>query len=157
MATFLDWQGPGEIKCKVEAPDLFEGAVELLYSGSGPNPNEYVFTGSISNELSAPPGEYDVLLAAWDINVGNHIFKEATAVVPPFDLWDITPLDLNFPPNDISVQGNYAYLAAEYAGLHIIDISDPANPYWVNVLLLDDGHNTAEANHVVGEYAYVAP
>ena len=46
---------------------------------SGPHPDEYVFTGAISNDLGAVAGSYDVLLAAWDDNVGNHVFKETAA------------------------------------------------------------------------------
>jgi uncharacterized delta-60 repeat protein len=79
--TFLDWQGPAEIKCKVESPDLFTGGMQLFYSRPGPNPNEYVFSGTIVNSLLAPTGNHSVLIAAWDIPQNIHIFYETTASV----------------------------------------------------------------------------
>jgi len=79
--TFLDWQGPSDIKCKVESPDLFADAVQLFYSRPGLNPNEYIFSGTISNSLLAPVGEHKVLIAAWDIPTDIHTFCEATAIV----------------------------------------------------------------------------
>ena len=150
-ATFLDWQGPDEIICKVEAPDLFTGAVELFYSSDGPNPNEYVFTGEITNQLGADVGEYGVLLAAWDTVAGNHVFTESVCQVGEFLLEDVSPPYLNLNPLDISTQGNYAYIAGGETGLHIIDISDPFNPQWFNTVDVD----YATYVYVSGDYAYV--
>ncbi len=132
-ATFLDWQGHSEIKCKVESPDLFNGAIELFYSEPGPNPHEYIFTGTISNDLGAPLGDYNLLLAAWDINIGNHVFKECIASIDEieFNPIEITPDQLNLSSYDIWVDDNYAYVAGGINGVHIVDVSDSANPAWV--------------------------
>ena len=66
---------------------------------------------------------------------------------------DITPPWLNFAPEDVYVDGTYAYVAGGVNGLHIFDITDPLNPVWVNRVL-----TAYEADGVVVSdgYAYVA-
>jgi hypothetical protein len=80
--TLLDWQGQDTIGgvC-VEAPDLFNGVVNLAYSTLGPNPDEYVYTGTITNEKLAPEGEYKILITAWDQATSIHIYNEFTVLV----------------------------------------------------------------------------
>ncbi len=150
---FLDWQGHSEIKCKVESADLFDGAVELFYTEPGPNPHEYIFTGTISNNLGATIGEYGILLAAWDINTGNHVFKEGIGnVAGTFYPADITPDNLNFSPQDVFIDGNYAYVAGNRYGLHIFDITNPAQPVWVNRVEIS---SYARGVYASDGYAYV--
>ena len=80
--TLLDWQGQSGIGgVLVEAPDLFNGTVSLAYSAPGPNPNEYVYTGTITNSLLAPEGEYNYLLATMDLATGIYIYNEFTVNV----------------------------------------------------------------------------
>ncbi|MFH1958338.1 MAG: lamin tail domain-containing protein [bacterium] len=55
-------------------------------------------------------------------------------------------------PRDVSVSGNYAYVAAEGL-LSIVDISDPANPEQVSYY---DTPGSAYGVSVSGNYAYVA-
>ena len=132
-ATLLDWQGPDDIQCKVEAPDLFTGAVELFYSSDGPNPNEYVFTGTISNDLGAEPGEYGMLLAAWDSNLGNHIFMETTAEVSGFNPVIIKTIGTGtYGGCGMDVSGNYAYAGDSAGHINIIDIDPPESAYIVS-------------------------
>src|SRR2546421_676979 len=53
----------------------------------------------------------------------------------------------------VAVAGNYAYVADEFTGLQIIDISDAVNPQRVG------GYDTSGRAYgivVVGNYAYVA-
>jgi len=153
--TLTDWQGSSGTKCKVEAPNLFNSAVELNYSTPGPNPNEYIFSGIISNSLLAPAGEYKILIATWDIATDVHMFNEATAIVLPeaFNLKDITPPWLITRPQDITIAGNYAYVADEQYGLFILDLSNPANPSWTGDV---DTPGIALDVFVSGNYAYVA-
>ncbi|MCX6646190.1 MAG: PKD domain-containing protein [bacterium] len=66
-------------------------------------------------------GETDLLDAPLEIIIQDFTFNPV----------DITPPWLAFTPYDIAIDGNYAYIAGRY-GLHIFDISDPANPIWVN-------------------------
>jgi len=57
------------------------------------------------------------------------------------------------PAQAVAVQGDYAYVAAEFGGLIIIDIHDPADPQRVG------GYDTGGYAHglaVAGNYAYVA-
>lgn len=51
-----------------------------------------------------------------------------------------------------SVDGNYAYVAAEGAGLRVIDVSNPASPQEVGYY---DGPSDARGVVAVGGYAYV--
>ena len=135
--TFLDWQGPDEIKCKVEAPDLFDGAIQLFYSNPGPNPHEYVFKGQIQNSKLADVGEYNILIAAWDIPTDVHIFDEAKAIVTEdinFNPLDITPEWLNVHPLNITFTGDYAYVFGDIKGFHIFDITDPSYPIWIDCI-----------------------
>ncbi|NIM12261.1 MAG: hypothetical protein GTO45_09125, partial [Candidatus Aminicenantes bacterium] len=53
---------------------------------------------------------------------------------------------------DVFIQGNYAYCAADYAGVDIIDISDPANPRRIANY---DTPCHAYYVYVSGNYAYV--
>jgi len=135
--TFLDWQGPDEIKCKVEAPDLFDGPIQLFYSNPGPNPHEYVFKGQIQNSRLADVGEYNILIAAWDIPTDVHIFDEAKAIVTEdinFNPLDITPEWLNVHPLNIDFTGDYAYVFGDIRGFHIFDITDPSYPIWIDCI-----------------------
>ena len=80
--TLLDWQGQSGIGgVKVEAPDLFNSTVSLAYSAPGPNPNEYVYTGAITNEKLAPEGEYKILVSAWDQATGIYLYNEFKVIV----------------------------------------------------------------------------
>jgi uncharacterized delta-60 repeat protein len=75
--TLLDWQGQSGISdVQIEAPNLFNSTISLAYSAPGPNPNEYVYTGTITNSLRAPEGEHKILIAASDINTSMGIFCE---------------------------------------------------------------------------------
>jgi hypothetical protein len=81
-ATLLDWQGQESIGgVVVEAPELFIDTVSLSYSTPGVNPNEYVYTGTISNSLLAPEGEYNILVAAWDQMRYIYMYNEFTVTV----------------------------------------------------------------------------
>jgi uncharacterized delta-60 repeat protein len=80
--ALLDWQGRmGVGGVQIEAPDLFNGTVSLAYSEPGPNPHEYIYTGTIANSLLAPAGEYKMLVAAWDQKTGIYIYDEFTVQV----------------------------------------------------------------------------
>jgi len=80
--TLLDWQGRMTIGgVLVEAPVLFNSTVSLAYSAPGPNPNEYVYIGTITNSLLAAEGEYKILVAAWDQATGIHMNNEFTVFV----------------------------------------------------------------------------
>ena len=61
--------------------------------------------------------------------------------------------DTTGPARDIYVSGDYAYVAVDYAGLAIIDISDPTNP---GTPVYEDTTGSALGVYVSGDYAYVA-
>ncbi len=81
-ATLLDWQGQASIGgVLVEAPDLFVDTVSLSYSSPGVNSDEYLYTGTITNSLLAPAGEYNILVAAWDQMRYIYMYNEFTVTV----------------------------------------------------------------------------
>jgi uncharacterized delta-60 repeat protein len=80
--TLLDWQGQSSIgDVLIEAPDLFNGMINLTYSAPGPNPSEFIFTGTIENSLVAPAREYKYLVAANDLATGIYMYNMFNASV----------------------------------------------------------------------------
>jgi hypothetical protein len=55
--------------------------------------------------------------------------------------------------NDLVISGNYAYVAAGGAGLHIVDVSDPAAPFEVGYC---ETPGYARSLTISGDYAYIA-
>ena len=133
--TLLDWQGNNGIGgVKVAAPDLFTGAANLFYSGPGLHPNEYIYTGTLKNRLGATAGEHHLLVLTWDQQTSVAMFNEFPVYVGgdiAFNPVDVTPSWLSFTPEDVCINGNYAYLACGLKGLQIFDVSDTNNPRWI--------------------------
>jgi hypothetical protein len=55
-------------------------------------------------------------------------------------------------PQDIFVYGDYAYIADDYNGLSVVDISDPANPFQIGTFVTGGSAGRVAAQ---GKYAYV--
>jgi hypothetical protein len=53
---------------------------------------------------------------------------------------------------DVAVSGNYAYVAADSAGVHVVNITDPRNPGLVTTVATN---GNARSIHISGDYAYV--
>ena len=62
-------------------------------------------------------------------------------------------LQIPSKPNDIYVDGSYAYIADGTAGIVIVDIADPAHMSIAGQLALNDD---AQAIHISSSYAYIA-
>lgn len=60
---------------------------------------------------------------------------------------------LNAKGNDVSVQGNYAYVADGLGGMEVIDVSDVNNPFIAGYVYTPDGSTAIDVD---GNYAYVA-
>ncbi len=111
---------------------------------------------NLTNNQGAPAGDYNVRLIAASTNSGSLALYDFVAITisegVPDNPVDVTPPWLNFFPQDVCIDGDYAYIAGNVNGLHIFNISDPANPVWVNrVDTPDDARGVA----VSGGYAYV--
>jgi hypothetical protein len=153
--TLLDWQGRDGIGgVQIEAPDLFNGTANLSFNHIESD-NKYLYRGVLVNELLAPEGEYDILIASWDTNTGIYIYEEFVVEVEyeTGTYIDVTPPWLNFTPKDIFVDGDYTYIAGSVNGFHVFDTSDPENPVWLNMVPTSD---EALEVYVSGDYAYVA-
>jgi len=72
--------------------------------------------------------------------------------------WNIEQVSLLYDnwgmANEVAVQGNYAYIAEEFTGLRIVDISEPSTPQEIGSYYFGDTQNFAVA--VLGNYAYLA-
>jgi hypothetical protein len=131
-------------------------------SGTGMPDSPLIFNVPVANENFLPAGQYLGLVAVVDERIpqpvtGGHDFlvhspngkqlvayeipsyttyQTFTATVVPgsggFNVSDVTPPYLNFAPRDIWIDGNYVYVASQFNGMHIFDISNPAvAPVWV--------------------------
>ena len=156
-AILLDWQGTSGIGIvSIESPDLFNGIVNLNYVAPGPEPDQYVFSGTISNDKLAPEGDYKLLIAASDTNTGIMSYNEFEVFVEEviiFNPEDVTPPWLNFSSLDVFVDGNYLYVAGDDKGLLIFDITNPVNPVCIKQV---DTPGVAYGVFASSGYAYVA-
>jgi hypothetical protein len=118
--TLLDWQGQATIGgVAVESPFIFNGVVFLPYSRPGPYPNEYIYSGTISNSLLAPEGEYPLLVTSWNVDPNIFIYDEFPVMVQEtieFNPVDVTPPQLLFGAHDVFISGNYFRLTESCLG-----------------------------------------
>ena len=155
--TLLDWQGKtgvGGVVC--ECPSLFNGVVSLPYLKPGANPNEFIYTGTITNSKSAPAGTYGMLIATWDQSTLVAMMKEVDVTVEGTTITsvtEVTPQWLNFSPTDIVIDGNLAYIAGGYNGVHVFNIQNPLEPVWMKSI---PAAGESKSIVVSGGYAYVA-
>jgi len=163
-----------------DSPPYVSGSQSV--SGTGTPDDPLIFEIPVANENLLPGGEYKGLVKVadmrsapkepsigWDFIVDSPdgiklnpyqitefaSYQTFTAYVVSrdFNPVDVTPPWLNFSPQDVFVEGNYAYIAGGVNGLHIFNISDPLYPVWVNWV---DTLNSAIGVYVTGGYAYVA-
>jgi hypothetical protein len=157
-----DWQGKDATHpVLVECSELFDGEVQATWISDDTGFTRY--EAVIGNTKLAADGVYLCLISK-EANENNpsvkpwldisafHTFLVDVGEKPTWPV-DVTPPWLNFSPEDVCADGNYAYIAGGLNGLHIFDISDPANPVWVNRV---DTPGQAMAVAVSGGYAYVA-
>ncbi len=83
------------------------------------------------------------------MDLGADLFEVEPPV--PSNPVDITPGWLNFSPYNVFIDGDYAYVAAGFNGLHMWDISEKENPVWLNSVSIDDELLCVA---VSGDYAY---
>jgi len=60
----------------IEAPDLFAGELELVFTGVSPN-DAFLFDGTLPNTLGAAEGEYALLVTATDTEADPNLGKNA--------------------------------------------------------------------------------
>ena len=75
--TISKWQGRTSIgDVQIECPDIFSGLINPGFISDGYAPFEYIYSGSISNELNAPAGVYNMLVSACDADSGMCSYQE---------------------------------------------------------------------------------
>lgn len=90
---------------------------------------------------------------------GDYVYGANSEKLIIFDKSDINNIskvsELNLVSStlkDIAIRGDYVYVAAESAGVHIVNISNPASPIFIKSF--DPG--SAKQIQIVGDYMYVA-
>jgi len=123
------------------------------------------WTADITNSLGAPPGEYEALFTAHSEGSGDLAMYNLVNLVVKKPLLAPTmhevPLSAEFPVADICVPGDgYAYAVTGsiyfHRGMHILDVSDPSNPEWINFVEFPVVSSIQSRIEVSGGYAYVA-
>ncbi|MCK4719488.1 hypothetical protein KAU08_02445, partial [bacterium] len=81
-----------------------------------------------------------------------------TELNPPLNVVDITPYWMKISPRAVCMDGDYAYIIADFDSLHIYDLSDKNNPVLLNSIVLSDGHPSNDVTDVItvsDGYAYI--
>ncbi len=160
-AVISDWQGESTIGgISIEAPDLFEDIVNLDFDEQV-DTFDYKYTGTISNDLLAPEGDYPVLVSSWDVDTGIRAYNLAEASVAHsgmFNLEDVTPDFIAYYHGDITLFDDYAivigdkYNSSSANVLLIYNISNIENPRFVSEV---DTYNEPIAIETGGDYLYL--
>jgi len=144
VQTFCWWEADTMFAPVIECPALWDGlaTTEIWTSSDILDYHVQSYETVLNKTTDAPVGEYPAMIAvASKQNLNAPPYMDITAYWPitltvsqgPTGLGvDITPDYLNFNPEDVFVDENYAYVAAGYNGLHIFDLSDPEHPEWLN-------------------------
>lgn len=77
----------------------------------------------------------------------------ATGSVRTFQPAALSQIAIPGYANNVDVKGGYAYVAAGASGLHVVNVSNPANPI---IVATRDTPGNANDVRVVGDFAYVA-
>ena len=117
---------------------------------------------SVQNPI---PNQNVIVEKSFNLTIdGNHVFSSSSSLsleAKNIPTWMTSSLNPTFKGSYITpdeaigviVSGNYAYVAADFSGLQIIDITDPANPTFKSSY---DTLYSASAVDLLGNYAYVA-
>jgi len=104
-------------------------------------------------KINTPLKSASTAVLALLLQLLSQSFSACAAESVKLTLKGVWPGHARGPAQDIAVQGQYAYVAAQEGGLIILDVSDPANPVRVS------SHETsgpAQCVAAAGNHAYVA-
>ncbi len=134
-----------------------DGGDLVLHEWDWDNDGTYDETGSEADHTWNSAGTYYVQYRVTDDEGDTGeldtpieiIITEAGIPSSPFD---VTPPGLNHYPENLRIDGNYAYVASGPNGLEIFSISSPSNPQWITSVDISDTVHDVE---ISGNYAYV--
>lgn len=116
--------------------------------------SSYNLEGNHYEFLATVNGSYAYMVAtAEDGSYGDYRYLAIVSLVDLANPEEVSRLDLDCVIEDVSVNGNYAYVSCGSDGLKIINISTPSSPSLVKSYALSAG---AYALTVSGNYAYVS-
>jgi len=88
------------------------------------------------------------------IALGNNGFAAAAQVtVETFSPQALSFVEIPGFPNNVTLSGNYAFVAAGSTGLQVVDVSDPLAPFVAGAA---DTRGSANDVRIVGDFAFVA-
>lgn len=121
-----------ELLLKVTATDDFGvTAIDFLVDGTVAGTRTY-----FPYELlyTIPPGKSQVVIAAIATDTRGQTTMSTQFTIPVQPTSALGALPLAGYTNDVAVYGSYAFVAGGSAGLHVVDIADPAAPVLVTTL-----------------------
>lgn len=120
--------------------ETYEPPVRTVKGGS--------FYSISGGDLMDIAGNY-LYLVGRDLRILDIADPTALSQIGVYDL----PINLaDETASDVTVAGDYAYIAAGFTGLHIVNVSNPTAPVGVGIY---DGLGFAQQVAVSGDYAYV--
>jgi len=105
----------------------------VMYEWDWNNDSTYDDEGPELSHSWGTEGTYYVQLRVTDDEDETAVLDEPmeiTILEAPHQIEEVTPPYLNVSPNQIAIEDNYAYIGGT-SGLHIYDISDPLNPFYI--------------------------
>lgn len=128
--TVSDWLGDTD-EVMISAPEITgTGFIEFTHVADS------TWSAELINTTGASSGLYPALIRAsseddGDLSLHDKVEIEISESRPELDVIELTPPQLNFTPSGICASDGFLYTAGNLNGLHVWDISDPADPVWV--------------------------
>lgn len=133
--------------------------LSVIDVSSSTNP-KIIDTMPLEESSIGGPGGFSIatqgVLACVGIQSGwgyPHQFSIVDVFSNPYCQKPLGYMELPGKPHDISLKGNYAFIAADQAGLCVVDISDPTSP---NLLVTVPAKHITYDLFLCGDSAYVA-
>ncbi len=150
-----DWQDDViSVELKEADPwtDIFMGYTIILTHEGGT-----AWLAVIHNKDEVPPGEYEVKVVAESADSPQLLTQRYINITvtgdSTFNFEDITHPWWGVKPEDVCIDGNYAYLACGQNGLHVFNIADAGSPQWAGMVEMEGNVRGVAVDE---GYAYVA-
>ncbi len=119
-----DWQGAATVESvTLEAPDLFSGFENAQFvSNEG---DHALFTATITNELGATAGEYDILIAAKDIADDPNLGELKTYFLIPVDVEIVSQDKIIIVPDE-----DGTFILDDILSPLCYQMGEGTQPYW---------------------------
>lgn len=135
----LDWQSASGTTVKCEAPALTNNINSLVYAGPG-GTNQYIFSGTLTNQKAAPEGDYFYLIEAKDTATGIALYDEFKLTVSAGGTQGAWTLDPDRDNVDTTLWTQPAFAGTDIA------VIDGSNTDWNGVVMYDEFSQIVKAD-----------